>query len=87
MKIALIGATGFVRIRLCCRKPLGRGHEVTAIVRSGKLPPHRHLHPRKADIYLMPRRLHVRYAVTTPFISIQSRMGNPDIFNLQVCQA
>lgn len=47
VKIALIGATGFVGSALL-QEALGRGHEVTAIVRDPeKLPPHRHLLPGK----------------------------------------
>ncbi len=51
MKIALIGATGYVGSAIL-REALDRGHEVTAIARHPeKLIPHLKLHPRKADIY------------------------------------
>lgn len=51
MKIALIGATGFVGSALL-KEALDRGHDVTAIVRHPeKLPPHTKLHPKKCDVY------------------------------------
>jgi hypothetical protein len=50
MKIALIGATGFVGSALL-KEALDRGHEVTAIVRHPeKLPAHAKLHPHTVDI-------------------------------------
>jgi uncharacterized protein len=51
MKIALIGATGFVGSAIL-QEGLQRGHEVTAIVRHPeKLQPHANLHPQKGDVY------------------------------------
>jgi hypothetical protein len=51
MKIALIGATGFVGSAIL-KEALDRGHEVTAIVRHPeKLTPHPKLHPQKGDIH------------------------------------
>ncbi len=51
MKIALIGATGFVGSAIL-KEALDRGHEVTAIVRhTEKLQPHPKLHPQKGDVY------------------------------------
>ena len=51
MKIALIGATGFVGSALM-KEALDRGHDVTAIVRHPeKLQPHTKLHPQKCDVY------------------------------------
>jgi putative NADH-flavin reductase len=51
MKIALIGATGFVGSAIL-KEALDRGHEVTAIVRHPeKLQPHAKLHPQKGDVY------------------------------------
>lgn len=51
MKIALIGATGFVGSALL-KEALDRGHDVTAIVRQPeKLQPHTKLHPQKCDVY------------------------------------
>ncbi len=51
MKIALIGATGFVGSAIL-QEALERGHDVTAIVRHPeKLPPHARLYPQKGDVY------------------------------------
>ena len=51
MKIALIGATGFVGSAIL-QEALNRGHEVTAIVRNPeKLQAHPKLHPQKGDVY------------------------------------
>ncbi|WP_447979986.1 NAD(P)-dependent oxidoreductase [Candidatus Nitrospira bockiana] len=51
MKVALIGATGFVGSAIL-KEALDRGHEVTAIVRHPeKLPSHPKLHPQKGDVY------------------------------------
>jgi len=50
MKIALIGATGFVGSRILA-EALRRGHRVTAIERrSGRLPAHRNLRSVKMDV-------------------------------------
>ncbi len=49
MKIALIGATGFIGSGILSES-LNRGHEVTAVVSSPeKLPTHNHLTPVKGD--------------------------------------
>lgn len=51
MKIALIGATGFVGSAIL-KEALDRGHEVTAIVRNpDRLTPHEKLRPVKGDVY------------------------------------
>lgn len=51
MKIALIGATGFVGSALL-QEALNRGHSVTAIVRHPeKLPAHQRLVPQAASVY------------------------------------
>ena len=50
MKIALIGATGFVGSAIL-REALERGHEVTAIVRHPeKIKPQAKLRPQKGDV-------------------------------------
>jgi uncharacterized protein len=50
MKIALIGATGFVGSKVL-NEALERGHQVTAIVRNvTRLPVHPNLIPRQADV-------------------------------------
>ncbi|MET1080603.1 MAG: NAD(P)-dependent oxidoreductase [Pseudomonas sp.] len=51
MKIALIGATGFVGAALL-QEALARGHQVSALVRHPeRLPVHAHLLPVQADAY------------------------------------
>ena len=51
MKIALIGATGFVGSAIL-KEALDRGHEVTAIVRHPqKVQPYQKLRPVKGDVY------------------------------------
>jgi putative NADH-flavin reductase len=50
MKIALIGATGFVG-SVILKGALDRGHEVTVIARDPeKVKPHPKLRPQKADV-------------------------------------
>ena len=84
MKIALIGATGFVGSAIL-REALSRGHEVTAIARDPeKLQPHAKLWPQKADVYnaddvaLVIAGHHVAISAFNP------GWTNPDIYNLQV---
>ena len=51
MKIALVGAGGFVGSAIL-NEALDRGHEVTAIVRHPeKVQPHAKLHSQKGDVY------------------------------------
>ena len=51
MKIALIGATGFVGSAIL-KEALDRGREVVAIVRNpGRLTPHAKLHSKKGNVY------------------------------------
>lgn len=84
MKIALMGATGFVGSAIL-KEALDRGHEVTAIVRHPeKLPSHPKLHPQKGDVYDadgMARLITGHDAVISAF---NPGWGNPDIYNLQV---
>ena len=84
MKIALIGATGFVGSAIL-KEALDRGHEVTAIVRHPeKLPPHVKLHSQKGDVYNaddVARLVAGHEAVISAF---NPGWGNPDIYNLQV---
>jgi uncharacterized protein len=50
MKVAIIGATGFIGSKLT-EEAMNRGHVVTAITRSPeKLPQHEHIIPAKADV-------------------------------------
>ncbi len=51
MKLALMGATGFVGSAIL-KEALDRGHEVTAVARHPEtLQPHANLHAHKADMY------------------------------------
>jgi putative NADH-flavin reductase len=51
MKIALIGATGYVGSEILAES-LARGHDITAIVRHPeKLAPHKHLTVKKGDVF------------------------------------
>jgi putative NADH-flavin reductase len=51
MKVALIGASGFIGTALRS-EALARGHEVTALVRHPeKLPPHDHLRAERVDVF------------------------------------
>jgi putative NADH-flavin reductase len=54
MKVAIIGATGFIGSKLT-DEATSRGHVVTAITRSPeKLPPHAHIIPARADVNDVP---------------------------------
>lgn len=84
MKIALIGATGFVGSAIL-QEALQRGHEVTAIVRDpAKLSAQAKLHPHKADVYNegeVARLVAGHDAVISAF---NPGWSNPDIYNQQV---
>lgn len=84
MKIALIGATGFVGSAIL-QEALQRGHEVTAIVRHPeKVKPHSKLHPQKGDVYNeadVARLVAGHEAVISAF---NPGWSNPDIYNQQV---
>lgn len=84
MKIALIGATGYVGSALL-KEALQRGHEVTAIVRHPeKLRAHGKLRPMEGDIYNddeVARLVAGHDAVISAF---NPGWGNPDIYNQQV---
>ncbi|MDN5941947.1 MAG: NAD(P)-dependent oxidoreductase [Nitrospira sp.] len=84
MKIALIGATGFVGSVLL-QEALQRGHEVTAIARNpDKLTPHAKLHPKKGDVY---NENDVARLVTGHDVVISAfnpGWTNPDIYKQQV---
>jgi putative NADH-flavin reductase len=84
MKIALIGATGFVGSAIL-KEALDRGHEVTAIVRHpDKLTPHAKLHAQKGDVY-NPDDLALLVAGHEAAISaFNPGWSNPDIYNQQV---
>ena len=84
MKIALIGATGFVGAAIL-QESLNRGHEVTAIVRNPeKLPAHPKLHTQKGDVYIedeVARFVAGHDAVISAF---NPGWSNPDLYNQQV---
>ena len=84
MKIALIGATGFVGSAIL-KEALDRGHEVAAIVRNpDNLTPHAKLHPKRGDVYHedeVARLITGHDAVISAF---NPGWSNPDIYNQQV---
>jgi putative NADH-flavin reductase len=84
MKIALIGATGFVGSAIL-QEALQRGHEVTAIVRHPeKVTPHPKLRPHKADVQKegeVTQSVAGHDAVISAF---NPGWSNPDIYNQQV---
>jgi putative NADH-flavin reductase len=84
MKIALIGATGFVGSAIL-KEALHRGHEVTAIVRHPeKVQPYQKLRPVKGDVYNaddVARLITGHDAVISAF---NPGWSNTDIYNLQV---
>lgn len=84
MKIALIGATGFVGSAIL-KEALNRGLEVTAIVRHPeKLQPNAKLRPQKGDVYNndeVARWVAGHDAVISAF---NPGWSNPDIYNHQV---
>jgi putative NADH-flavin reductase len=84
MKIAVIGATGFVGSAIL-QEALERGHEVTAIVRHPeKVRPHPKLRPHKADVQ---KEDEVTRSVAGHDVVISSfnpGWSNPDIYNQQV---
>jgi putative NADH-flavin reductase len=84
VKIALIGATGFVGSAIL-HEALQRGHEVTAIVRNlEKVKPHPKLRPNKADVQKgdeVTRSVAGHDAVISAF---NPGWSNSDIYNQQV---
>ena len=84
MKIAVIGATGFVGSTIL-QEALQRGHEVTAIVRHPeKVTPHPKLRPHKTDVQKadeVTRSVAGHDAVISAF---NPGWSNPDIYNQQV---
>lgn len=84
MKIALIGATGFVGSAIL-KEALDRGHEVTAIVRHpDKLTPHAKLHPKKRDVYNEDEVAGSVAGHEAVISAFNPGWTNPDIYNLQV---
>ena len=84
MKIALLGATGFVGSAIL-REALSRGHEVTAIARDPeKLQPQAKLRPQKADVYNPDEVALVIAGHHVVISAFNPGWTNPDIYNLQV---
>ena len=84
MKIALIGATGFVGSAIL-KEALDRGHEVTAIMRhTEKLPSHPKLHPQKGDIYNADEVARLVAGHDAVISAFNPGWGNPDIYNQQI---
>ena len=85
MKIALIGATGFVGSAIL-KEALDRGHEVTAIVRhTEKLPPHPNFILRKGMFTTQMRRpVLVRRGDDAVISAFNPGRTNPDIHNQQI---
>ena len=84
MKIALIGATGFVGSAIL-KEALGRGHEVAAIVRNpDKLTPHAKLHPKKGDVYNDDEVVQLVTGHDAVISAFNPGWSNPDIYNQQV---
>jgi uncharacterized protein len=84
VKIALIGATGFVGSAIL-KEALDRGHEVTAIVRhTEKLQSHPKLHPQKGDIYNADEVARLVAGHDAVISAFNPGWSDPDIYNYQV---
>lgn len=84
MKIALIGATGFVGSAIL-KEAVDRGHEVAAIVRNpDKLTPHAKLHPKKGDVYNEDEVVRLVTDHDAVISAFNPGWSNPDIYNQQV---
>ncbi|HSS29795.1 MAG TPA: NAD(P)-dependent oxidoreductase [Nitrospiraceae bacterium] len=84
MKIALLGATGFVGSAIL-KEALDRGHEVTAIVRNpGTLTPHAKLRPMKGDVYNEAEIVRLVAGSDAVISAFNPGWSNPDIYSQQV---
>ena len=84
MKIAVIGATGFVGSAIL-QEALQRGHEVAAIVRTpDKLTPHAKLHPKKGDVYNEDEVVQLVTGHDAVISAFNPGWSDPDIYNQQV---
>ena len=84
MKIALIGATGFVGSAIL-KEALDRGHEVTAIVRNpDTLTPHEKLRPMKGDVYNEAEVVRLVAGSDAVISAFNPGWSNPDIYSQQV---
>jgi putative NADH-flavin reductase len=84
VKIALLGATGFVGSAIL-KEALDRGHEVTAIVRNpGTLTPHEKLRPMKGDVYNEAEIVRLVAGSDAVISAFNPGWSNPDIYSQQV---
>ncbi|HJU05186.1 MAG TPA: NAD(P)H-binding protein, partial [Nitrospiraceae bacterium] len=84
MKIALIGATGFVGSAIL-QEALDRGHEVMAIVRHPeKLQPHAKLRPQKGDVYHQDEVARLITGQDAVISAFNPGWHNPDLYNQQI---
>src|SRR6476620_2638981 len=84
MKIALIGATGFVGSAIL-KEALDRGHEVTAIVRHPeKVQPSQKLRPVKGDVYNADDVARLLTGHDVVISAFNPGWGNSDLYSLQV---
>ena len=84
MKIALIGATGFVGSAIL-KEALYRGHEVTAIVRNpDTLTPHEKLRPMKGDVYNKDEVVRLVAGHDAVISAFNPGWSNPDIYSQQI---
>ena len=84
MKIALIGATGFVGSAIL-KEALDRGHDVTAIARHpDKLQSHPKLHRQKGDISTADEVARLVAGHDAVISAFNPGWTNPDIYNQQV---
>ena len=84
MKIALIGATGFVGSAIL-KEALERGHDVTAIVRHpDKLQAHPKLHAKKGDVYSADEVARLVSGHDAVISAFNPGWNDPEIYNHQV---
>jgi uncharacterized protein len=84
MKIAVIGATGFVGSAIL-QEALDRGHDVTAIVRNpAKLKPRPKLRPTQGNVYIPEEVARLVAGHDAVISAFNPGWGNPDIYDLQV---
>jgi putative NADH-flavin reductase len=84
MKIALIGATGFVGSAIL-KEALDRDHEVTAIVRHPeRLQAHPKLRPQKGDVYNADEVARLVTGHDAVISAFNPGWSDPDIYNHQV---
>lgn len=84
MKIALIGATGFVGSAIL-KEALDRGHEVTAIVRHPEqLSPHPKLHAARGDVYNIEEVARLVGGHDAVISAFNPGWTNPEIYEQQI---